>query len=84
MLNIDIPAIARAKADEVIGRSDWSALVTKHDVVDQPKIKDPSYAKEIKETAEMRPLGRSQLKCISDLQPVFIPKRHPLKPIHDI
>jgi len=64
MLNTDIPAIARATADEVIGRSDWSAQVTKHDVVDQPKIKDPSYAKEIKDTAEMRPLGRSQPQCL--------------------
>ncbi len=54
-----IPATARTIADEVIGRSDGSAWVTKHDAADQPKMKDRSYVKEATDKAEMRPLRRS-------------------------
>lgn len=59
MVNSKTPATARAVADEVIGRSDWSAWVTKHGGSNQPKMKDRSYAKEAKHKAEMRPLGRA-------------------------
>lgn len=58
-VNSEIPATARAIADDVIGRSDWSADVTKHDAADQPKMKDRSYDREAMDKAEMRPLCRS-------------------------
>ena len=57
-INSEIPATARAIADDVIGRSEWSAHVTKRDAADQPKMKDRSYVNEVRDKAEMRPLSK--------------------------